>query len=466
MLMRTLNSLAVAMTLGTAACSGQAATTPPPANGDGSSPGSPINVSGTERLGWNQTATDLNEASRLQYTIYVDDGPAPLTDATCQGSSPFSCSARLPQLTAGAHRLEVTATASGLESPRSPSIYVVLVINKGASVAGPVAASAPRSVTASDGAILTLETLATGLDTPSALAATVDGRIFIAQASGTIVVWQANRILAESAIALPDVNRLPGVGLIGMALDRDFSSNGRVYVAYVGTSRSGELVNRVVRFREVNNLFGEAAVILEDRIAAAPPRAPRIRMGPDRKLYIAFPAINWETAERFASYAGKVLRINDDGTTPRDNPGSSPILSADHAAAGGLDWAEKSGRLWIAERDRLGQDVLNALSTMPLALDSGLEPAGIAVYPADRSPAFANDLFVAGLSGQRLRRVHLDPRDPTRVQSMENLLEGQLGRLSDVIAAPDGALYLLTSNAGTVMGAVNDRLLRLSPVTR
>ena len=106
-------------------------------------------------------------------------------------------------------------------------------------------------------------------------------------------MWKASRILPTPAVRLPDVQRIPGVGLVGMTLDSDFASNGRVYVAYLGKARNGTPVNRIVRFRELNDVFAEAVVILEDpvdHIAGAASRPPRIRMGADRKLYVAFPA--------------------------------------------------------------------------------------------------------------------------------------------------------------------------------
>jgi glucose/arabinose dehydrogenase len=77
--------------------------------------------------------------------------------------------------------------------------------------------------------------------------------------------------------------------------------------------------------------------------------------------------------------------------------------------------------------------------------------------------AFANDLFIAGLAGQQLRRVRFSPADATRVDSTESLLAGEYGRFSDVIVGPDGAIYLATSNRGLSSAAADDdRLLRLT----
>jgi aldose sugar dehydrogenase len=456
--------LIAAIVLTTVPCGGQSAPAPAPA--DGQSPGSSISVVGTERLSWNQLASDAAQASRLRFSAYVDDAPVAL-DARCQpAGTAFTCAASLPPMLPGPHRLELTATAAGLESGRSATIYLTMAAVK----TTPVRAGAVSSVvTTLDGTRVIVDTIATGLDTPSALAMTADGRIFVAQASGDVSVWQGNQLLSSPAPALRDAQRVAGAGLIGMTLDPQFGSNHRIYLAYVGRRGDGTPVNRIVRFRELNNVLGEAVVILEDAVAVVAPRPPRIRFGPDQKLYVAFPAADWSTVDSFASYAGKILRLNDDGTTPRDNPRSSPIVSTGHVATAGFDWQPKSGRLWLAEYDRQGRDVLGFLSpafetSLAVVLDSAMAASGAAFYPATAFPAFTHDLFVAGAAGQRVQRVHFDPRDPSRVESTERLLEGQFGRLSDVMAGSDGLLYVCTSNRGVSSAAANDDLLlRLSP---
>jgi glucose/arabinose dehydrogenase len=461
--------LVAAIVLTTVACGSQSAPPPAPGSADGKSPDSPISVLGTERLGWDLLGSDAAQASGILFTAYVDDVPAAL-DARCQqtAETAFTCTASLPPMLPGPHRLELTATAAGLESAHSLPIYMTVAFAK--STTAPIRSGAvSRVVTTLDGTRIVVDTIATGLDAPSALAMTADGRIFIAQASGDVSVWQGNQILSPPALTLRDAQRVTGAGLIGMTLDPQFGSNRRIYLAYVGLRSDGTVVNRVVRFRELNNVLREAVVILEDAVPVVAPQPPRIRFGPDQKLYVAFPAADWPTVDSFASYAGKILRLNDDGTTPRDNPRSSPIISTGHVATAGFDWQPKTGRLWLAEYDRQGRDVLGFLSpafetSVAAVLDSALAASGAAFYSANAFPAFTNDLFVAGAAGQQIRRVHFDPRDASRVDSTERLLEGQFGRLSDVVAGSDGMLYVCTSNRGLSSAAPDDDLLlRLSP---
>jgi aldose sugar dehydrogenase len=463
-----LRNLALAGALLAAACGGQAPPTSPP--GSGSSPGSPISIVGTERIGWDQAASDAAEAASYEYTLYVDDALHVRNDAVCQsGSAPtiFACSASLPPMSVGLHRLEFTARVpDGLESGKSAALYVLVAAVKPAVVVS----AGPRVTTTHDGTRFAIETLATGLDAPSALAVLADGRVFIAQKSGDVLVWQGGQILSVPAGKLGDAARTPEVGLIGMTLHPDFATNGRVLVAYTARDRDGTFVNRIARFRALNNVFGEAVVILEDRVAVAPQRPPRIRFGPDRKVYAAFSAADQATAESFASYAGKILRINEDGTTPRDNPKASPIISTGHPTPGGFDWQPTSGRLWLVERDPQGRDVLRAFSSsfetaVTFPFDSAIAASGATFYNRSALTGFANDLFIGGLVGQHLRRVHFDLHDDSRIETTERLLDGQYGRIGDVATGPDGALYICTNNGGSDLAAAgDDRLLRLIPV--
>jgi glucose/arabinose dehydrogenase len=370
-------------------------------------------------------------------------------------------------MSVGAHRLELAAEEiSGLQrqSARSAALSVNLLAAKLSTAAGGVAPAG----TTSDGVQLVVETLASSLTAPSALAATPDGRIFIAERSGNILVWKGGQILSAPALELGDVAQTGDVGLIGMALHPDFSTNGVVFLAYTARDSQGSLVNRVVRFRDVGGIFGQAAVILEDRVRdAAPLHPPRIRFGPDRVLYVAFPASDRQTAESFTSYEGKILRINEDGTTPRDNQPSTPIISSD-VAVGGFDWQPDSGRLWLAGHDWQGSDYVKAFSlgiARGTIFDSPIDPSGAAFYGDGRIGGFANNLFIGALAGSHVLRVRFSRTDPTRIEGTERLLDEQYGRVSDVVVGPDGALYICTSNAGAGLAtAANDRLLRLTSV--
>lgn len=452
-------------TLVTCACGGDSTPQPP---ATGAAKGSPISITGTEKIAWNQAADNANELARLRYISYVDDAPQLLADAVCDrisGSGLFACQASLPPMSFGLHQIQLASEeVDGLQrrSERSSALAVNLVVAQIPTANRSVA----RAETTSDGLHLVVETLATGLTAPSALATTPDGRVFVAERNGSILVWEGGELSTRPAFELGDVVQTSETGLIGIAVHPDFSTNGRMFIAYTAHEASGGLVNRVIRLRDVRNSLGQAAVILQDRVTGAPMRPPRIRIGPDRVVYVTFPATSQATAESLASYMGKILRINEDGTTPRDNPGATPIIASGNGVSGGFDWQPTTGRLWIADRGWLGDDFIRDFvlrGSGRSTFDSPVDPSGMVFYRSRRIGGFANDMFIGALTGRHLRRVRFSQADPGRVESTERLLNGQYGRIGSVAAGFDGALYIGTSNAGSAYAtAEGDRLLRLT----
>jgi glucose/arabinose dehydrogenase len=270
-----------------------------------------------------------------------------------------------------------------------------------------------------------------------------------------------------------------------MALHPSFAQNHLVYLVYTAQA-AGRLVNRLVRFREVANTLGEPAVLLDDITAAGIHNGSRLRFGPDGKLYMTMgDAANAPVAQDLARLNGKFLRLNDDGTTPADNPFGSPIWSYGHRNPQGLDWHPATGELWATEHGATGNDELNRIvagrnygwpviegeATRPdmetpvLFFSPSIAPSGASFYTGTAFPTFRNNLFFATLAGGHLHRVRFDPADPRRVLAHERLLQGRFGRIRDVVTGPDGALYFCTSNntGGGGLAPEDDRILRLVP---
>jgi glucose/arabinose dehydrogenase len=148
----------------------------------------------------------------------------------------------------GTHRLQLAAIADvgGMEFESQKSSPLDLrVVATGTAGAAPRSA-APLALTAQDGTRFNVETLTTSLDAPSAVAVTADGRLFIAERSGTVQVWQNGQVRREPAAQLSDAAAIDGVGLVGMTLDPDFPHNGRVYIVYTARSTNQTFANRVV----------------------------------------------------------------------------------------------------------------------------------------------------------------------------------------------------------------------------
>ena len=341
-------------------------------------------------------------------------------------------------------------------------------------------------LTTRDGVRFRVETVLTGLEVPWAMAFAPDGRLFITERPGRVRIVTLGNATPETALTLDGVYTQSEAGLLGLALDPDFSQNHFVYLYYSATVPSGG-VNRIVRYREVNARLAERVVLL-DNIPASPVHdGGRLKFGPDGLLYAsAGDASNPSLAQDVASLGGKILRLNRDGTTPRDNRFSSPVFTYGHRNPQGFDWHPATGDMWASEHGNSGNDEINAIqsganfgwprieggATMPgmetpaTFFNPAIAPSGASFYRGQRFPLFANNLFVATLRGTHLLRLTVDT-STRRVTSQERLLDGAFGRIRDVMAGPDGYLYLCTNNRdgrGSPASS-DDRILRLVPAS-
>lgn len=164
--------------------------------------------------------------------------------------------------------------------------------------------------------------VARGINSPTAMAVAPDGRIFVAQQGGNLRVVQNGRLLSRPFARL-SVDSRGERGLLGVALDPGFSSNGYVYVYY--TAKSPKVHNRIVRFTAKGNVAraGSRRTILDlNKLSdKANHNGGAIHFGRDGKLYAAVgenadPA----SAQSLGNLKGKMLRINKNGSIPRDNP--------------------------------------------------------------------------------------------------------------------------------------------------
>jgi aldose sugar dehydrogenase len=340
--------------------------------------------------------------------------------------------------------------------------------------------------TTRDGARFRVETVLTGLEIPWSLTFAPDGRLFVTERPGRVRIVASGGSSSELALTLDGVFAQGEAGLLGLALDPDFSQNRFVYIYYSAVVGGGA-VNRIVRYREVNARLAERVVLLDNIPAATIHDGGRLRFGPDGLLYAtAGDASNANIAQDVASLAGKILRLNRDGSSPSDNRFSSPVYTYGHRNPQGLDWHPTSGDLWAVEHGASGNDEVNAIraglnfgwpriegaATMssmetPITFyNPSIAPSGASFYRGQRLPQFANNLFVATLRGTHLLRLTVNTSS-RQVTAQERLLEGTFGRLRDVISGPDGYLYFCTNNRdgrGNPMSG-DDRVLRIVPAS-
>jgi len=409
---------------------------------DPGTPSTDIQISGRERIGWNQPASDAFELLLFEYALYVDGTRIPLTGVRCSSvatETGFECSAPLPSLSPGRHTLELASFIADLvgtvESSRSEGLRVNMT---GAAVR---AAFNPLPVSTVDGANLVLEHVTDGLNEPVDIAVADAGTMLVAERAGMVRLVSNGTLAAQPALDVSDEITSPAAGVLGLALDPRFSQTGLLYLLYaIDSGRDGFDVV-LARFRGVNGRFGERAVLMT-RSQADPP-AGALRIGADGKLYVG--------VER------EVLRLNADATTPDDHVPISPVYSADHPAPRAFDWQPRTSDLWVIDAVDGSAGRLSALGETPTArravprvaytLPQGTGASSAIFYRGDAIPAFRGDLFVAATSARELMRLRFDPRNITSITSVERLLKDQIGPVRVVAQASDGGLYVASDTA-------------------
>lgn len=261
-------------------------------------------------------------------------------------------------------------------------------------------------------------------------------------------------------------------GLLGVAVSPDFSADRTVFL-YLTTDSD----NRVVRARLEGSRLGATSVVLDGIPAGFIHDGGRIAFGPDGYLYVTTGETgDPELAQDPDSLAGKILRITADGEPAPGNPDpDSPVWSLGHRNVQGLAWDDED-RLWASEFGDSEWDELNLIEKggnygWPRVEGTGggadlIDPQ--LVWPVEQaSPsglAYADGhLWMAGLRGQRLWRIRVSANG--KASRPKAFFTEDYGRLRTVATAPDGLLWLTTSNRdgrGTPTPA-DDRVIQVRP---
>ncbi len=384
-----------------------------------------------------------------------------------------------------------------LRRPFSPRIVTVLVwsclLPLYAATAG-----AQQNVESSAQHDFRIVPLARGLDHPWGMAFLPEegpggGGLLITERPGRLRLFKDGELQPKAIPGTPEVAARGQGGLLDVALHPDFADNGYVYLSYAG-EENGKAGTEVARARFDGRQLNDLEVIFR-----AEPKTPggahygsRLVFDRAGKLYISLgDRRNYmQEAQKPASHLGSVIRVNDDGDIPQDNPfvgveGTRPeIFSYGHRNVQGMALRPSDGTVWAHEHGPRGGDEVNILKSganygwpvitygidysgaiisdkteapgmeQPVVYwDPSIAPSGMAFYDGDRFAQWQGDLFVGALAGRHLRRLELEGE---QVVAQEELLGGLRERIRDVRAGPDGYLYLLTDSG-------NGRLLRLEP---
>ncbi|MGF1593357.1 MAG: PQQ-dependent sugar dehydrogenase [Kiloniellaceae bacterium] len=356
-----------------------------------------------------------------------------------------------------------------------------------------VPAAAQGSVERSEAHDFRVETLASGLENPWGMAFLPDGGILITERPGRLRLYKDGELQAGAIAGTPEVYARGQGGLLDVALHPDFADNGFVYLSYAGEA-GGEAGTEVARARFDGSALHDLEVIfrVQPKTPGAAHYGSRLVFDRDGRLYASFGDRRNYMAEsqKLGSHIGTVVRLDDDGGVPADNPfvgrdGALPeVFTYGHRNVQGMTLHPVSGAVWTNEHGPRGGDEVNPLKAganygwpevthgidysgtviserseapgmePPLVVwVPSIAPSGMAFYQGDLFPEWHGDLFVGALAGRHLRRLAMDG---DRVVGQEELLTGLRERIRDVRSGPDGYLYLLTDHS-------DGRLLRLEP---
>jgi len=341
---------------------------------------------------------------------------------------------------------------------------------------------------------LRIEPITAGLEHPWAVAFLPDGRYLVSERPGRLRMVEADGTLRTQPVGgLPEVAAHGQGGLLDLALHPDFENNHLVYFSYAERG-SGGVGTAVARGRLDDMTLRDTEVLFRLQPKSGSGRHFGSRLVFDRAghLFITLgDRGDRPRAQDLRDHAGSVIRLNDDGSIPADNPfvgradARPEIYSYGHRNLQGAVLHPQSGRLWTHEHGPQGGDEINlpeagvnygwpvitygvnyvigtrigegtakpGMSQPLYHWVPSIAPSGMAFYDADRFPDWRGSLFVGSLKFRLLVRLEIENG---QVVHEERMLQDALGRIRDVRQGPDGLLYLLTDEA-------DGRLVRLVP---
>lgn len=323
------------------------------------------------------------------------------------------------------------------------------------------------------------------LSVPWDIAFAPDGRIFMTERMGNIVMFESAKPNAKRIgfMQVPDVHAMGEAGLMGIVLDPGFAANGFLYVC-ASRMDNGDWRNQILRYRAgTDSMAFDGYVLRNGPLAAAIHDGCRLAFGPDGKLWATMGDNgDGRLAQDPSSLNGKVLRMNADGSVPDDNPilpragARTYAYSMGHRNPQGLAFAPDGSFVLEIETGTTANDEINVLSpgknygwpdqegkggmargfTDPVWTSGSatLATSGAAFVTGAAWGQWSGSLFIATLKEQDLRRFTVSG---TTVVQKETLYDQKYGRLRSVVQGPDGALYVTTSNGS------GDRIIRVAP---
>ena len=344
---------------------------------------------------------------------------------------------------------------------------------------------------------LDVQTFASGLVHPWALAFLSDGKMLVTERPGRMRIVSAEGQLSPPLKNVPEVWASGQGGLLDVIVDKSFAQNRTIFFCYSErTGGGGHTAVARAKLDDGSGRLDEMKVIFRQE---GPPSSGnhhgcRIAQAADGNLFVTLGEhyIRNE-AQNLGNHLGKLIRIAPDGSAPSDNPfvgrdGAKPeIWSYGHRNEQGLAINPANGELWEFEHGPRGGDEVNVIErgknygwpVIGFGVDysgakiheatakNGMEqpakywvpsisPSGATFYTGMLFPKWNGSLFAGALSGRMLVRLTVNGH---AVTGEERLLQNLHERIRDVRQGPDGALWLLTDNSA-------GRILRVTPAAK
>lgn len=340
-----------------------------------------------------------------------------------------------------------------------------------------------------------IQTIAEGLSHPWGVAILPDGHMLVTERPGRLRLVAPDGRVSEPLSGVPQVFAQSQGGLLDVVLEPEFATSRMVYLSYAepGDGGAGTAVARG-RLNAAQTALENVQVIFrqQPKISGGGHFGSRIVFARDGAVFVTTgERVRFDPAQDLGSHLGKIIRINRDGSVPRDNPfvgrgGALPeIWASGIRNSQGAALHPETGALWEVEHGPRGGDELNIIEpgknygwplvswgvhyngqdipdppTRPDFVQPihqwtpVISPSGMAFYTAEAFPGWRGSLLVGGLTAQAVTRLTLDG---SRITGTERIPIG--ARVRDVRQGPDGAVYVLTD-------ASNGALLRLTPAQR
>ena len=328
---------------------------------------------------------------------------------------------------------------------------------------------------------LKLEEIASGLKHPWGMAFLPNGDALITERSGELRLLTAQGLVKKPISGLPDVVARGQGGMMGIAIDPEFTQNKKVYVC-LNVAGQGGWGSEV----HVGEFDGKSLNNVQPVFVALPKYRTRQHFGcriafdKSKRMFISLGdrGSHREQAQNNANHIGSIIRLNTDGSIPQDNPfakGAAPeVYSYGHRNAQGLAMHPETGQMWAHEHGPRGGDEVNVLIkganygwptityginyngsiiTDKTAMDGmrqpekywpiSFAPSGMMFYQGDMFKAWQGDLFIGSLKFRYLKHLQIKKG---KIVGEQDLLTDIDARVRDVVEGPDGAIYLLTDS--------------------